>query len=151
MRTGATLLLVVTIATPIRSDDAKDNDLQGTWKVLEIKVGGKSLDAEQIAENASTAVIRGDKIQFYAGEVISSGFHLVLDSTVTPKAMDFHAYRKDEIREKMGEGLYDIDGDKLRICMKSQSMPPWNRPTAIQSTKEGKEMLVVLRREPRAK
>jgi uncharacterized protein (TIGR03067 family) len=153
MRTGAILLLAVAFASPIRSDDAKDNDLQGTWKLVEITVGGKSPDAEEIVANGFTLVIRGDKMGVYSGDNKdpNNELHLVLDSTVTPKAIDVHVLEKDKRGDKMAEGLYEIDGNKLRICIKEQSMPPWNRPTAMQSTEEGKEMLMVLRREPRAK
>ena len=60
MRTRAALLLVVALATPIRSDDAKDSDgIQGAWKVAELIVVGKSLDR---VKDEITTVIRNDKI-----------------------------------------------------------------------------------------
>ena len=68
---------------------------------------------------------------------------------MTPKAIDFYDSDKGKRGEKLAEGLYEIDGDKLRICVKVQSGPPWNRPTAMRSTVDGREILIVLRRKPR--
>jgi uncharacterized protein (TIGR03067 family) len=146
MRTGATLLLVVAFASPVRADD----DLQGTWNLLEQTVGGKSLDS---IKDEITAVICSDKIEFHVGDNKdrTEKFHVVLDSTVTPKAIDLHKFADGKAGDKFAEGLYEIDGDKLRLCVKLQSGPPWSRPTMIQSTEEGEEFLMVFRREPKAK
>ena len=128
MRTGATLLFVVALATPIRSVDAKDIDaFRGPWNLVELTMGGKSVEN---VENELAVVIRGDKIEFYSvgqKEPINR-LHIVVDSTVTPKAIDFHEFDKGKRGDKIAEGLYEIDGDKLRICLKQQSGPPWNRP-----------------------
>jgi uncharacterized protein (TIGR03067 family) len=146
MRARIAFGLILALASPIRSDD----DLQGTWTLAEHTAGGRSMDR---VNDDITATIRGDKIELNSGKnKVSEKYHVVLDSTVTPKAIDWHKSDANGKRgDKMGEGIFEIDGDKLRICLKLRSEPPWNRPTAMQSTEEGGEILMVFRREPRAK
>lgn len=146
MRSGATLLLVVALATPIRSDDAKDIDaLKGTWKLFAYEDGSKTV------ENDLVAVIRDNRIQFKENANAEANpdnlYHIVLDSSVTPKAVDLHkSDAKGQRGEKVMEGLYEIDGDTLRLCMHPQSGPPWDRPTEMKA-EEGRVVLVTFRRE----
>ena len=63
-------------------------------------------------------------------------YSFVLDSTVTPKAIDLHKLDANGKRgEKAMEGLYELADGKLRFYLTHQPGPPWNRPTELKKAK----------------
>jgi uncharacterized protein (TIGR03067 family) len=136
--------LVLGVASSTLADDAKDRDaLQGTWKLVTFTDRGKSDEADIVA------VVNGDRIQFKLADDADPDnlFHFVLDSSVTPKAIDLHKLdAKGQRNEKAIEGLYEIDGDKLRLCVTTQPGPPWNRPAEMKA-EEGSVILLVFGRQ----
>ena len=128
MRTGAALLLVVAFATPIRSDDAKELDaFQGLWRVESVTIGDASAEVDILL------IVRGDKVAAIVGEEKRKpAVRFELDARGIPKTIDFFEIEENgKSSEKMLEGVYEFDGDKLRICIAPVTAAPWNRPISM--------------------
>lgn len=91
----------------------KDLDqIQGTWTMEALEVEGKLVPAEKL--RGTTLVIKGDQYT----TVVKDKKHTVkieLDPAQKPKAIDMHFPDGPDL-PKLSKGIYEIDGDTLRIC-----------------------------------
>ncbi len=67
----------------------------------------------------------------------------------SPKTMDFRTYRpalKNSVGNLTGLGIYQIDGDNLKICLRAVPSEHGNRPKSFQVQPESGDILFVLAR-----
>ncbi len=125
--------------------------LQGTWKVVEVIAGGKRLTDDFTKDEL---VIGGKewRVQGEGKEPYKRFFRL--DPTCTPRVIDWTdepgGSFKD--RDKIREGVYALDGDKLTICFyvdpsdASGEPKVRDRPTEVKSKEGSNAVVMVLRR-----
>ena len=132
-----TVLAVVFLMGAAAKDDKEKNKLDGTW----IMASGER-DGEPAPEDfvkGFKLIIKGEKVTVHIGDQTEEGTFR-LDNDKKPKHMTYVPANGTPNRN----GIYELDGDKLKICM---SRPDGDRPTEF-STKAGSNcMLFNLKRE----
>src|SRR5687767_11515714 len=90
-------------------DDLKK--LEGTWEFVERIIDGKQGDLK------GTWTITGNEISYGPNPIVKAV--IKLNATTKPKSLDYDDVSKDPetVTRKDGEGIYEIDGDTLRICV----------------------------------
>jgi uncharacterized protein (TIGR03067 family) len=121
-------------------DDPK-NDLdrfQGTWVMVDREIGGLKVSQEMIASGEYHVMFDDDKVFVnQEGRIIEFGT-MKLDPTQKPKVYD--RIHPDGVP---GRGIYEFDGETLRICLGS---PGANRPTEFSTKPGAKCSLIVYKR-----
>jgi uncharacterized protein (TIGR03067 family) len=132
----SSLLLVVFLSSALgNEDDPSKTDLQklqGKWKVERYVVEG----AQQKVHD--TWEIMGTKF-------IDNEYNLAirLDATHRPKHLNLERQSKGKTVETF-QGIYEIDGDTLKICMARFS--DIARPIRFESKENSRHVLSVLKR-----
>jgi uncharacterized protein (TIGR03067 family) len=113
----------------------KELDLfQGTWQLVSFTQGGNKKDDKEAAEFKLT--IKGGAA-YLEGQGDAKHATIKLDSSKKPKQIDI---TPEDGQDKM-LGIYELTGDKLKMCMAKDS-----RPTEFKSTEGGMTVLVELKR-----
>jgi uncharacterized protein (TIGR03067 family) len=96
-----------------KKDDAikELKKFQGEWVPVSVEVNGKAAPAEALKDVKVT--VKGNKITFKEGAKTMEGT-FTLAPTKKPKQIDATAKEKD--KEFKTIGIYEFDGDKLKIC-----------------------------------
>jgi RNA polymerase sigma factor (sigma-70 family) len=127
--------------------------LQGTWEFVSGAEGDMTIRKENLKKTDAqwkTVTFRGDKVRFVnvntGGKEVEFRHRFKLDPSRKPKTIDL----TDLDGETKGEamlGLYELDGDVLKLCFWDQSP----RPRALDSKEEvlRKYLLTFKRAAPR--
>ena len=135
------LTLGIAQATGAAKDEMikKDKDgMQGAWNVIEIYSDGIRADVTKLV--GAKITIKGDKATgkgVRLGKDNETSFRL--DPTQKPKAIDF--IHQDGV---ITTGIYDLEGDKLKIC---NTIPKSPRPKDFEPKKGAGLILIILRRD----
>lgn len=140
------ILAFFLLSTSIQADDRAA--LIGTWKIVVFQDDGndrlsrlgvgpaKNGKEPRVAKLVFTAdacyLIRGDGRREMASGLTNAGFKsCTLDESTTPKSIDIVGLAgKENEKTKTYPGIYEIDGDRLRICY-AETSP--KRPTQFES------------------
>jgi uncharacterized protein (TIGR03067 family) len=136
-------LLVVGTLTVIgvsRGDDTKrQNDqqaVQGTWKIIKGYEGGVEMPAKE--RDGIKLTFKGKKLVVSEnGRDEEAEFEL--DASTSPRSINVQPPN-----EKKVFGIYEFDGDNLKLCFAREGGP---RPTKFESPKDSKIGFVILQRE----
>lgn len=103
----------------------------GTWNIVDVQPAGATQDARQLVfrKDGTYAALDADNKELWGGT-------FDLDPTTTPKVWDHRSYEA----EKTGGdalGIYELDGDQLKVCcvVGSWNKKQWTgkpRPTAFE-------------------
>jgi uncharacterized protein (TIGR03067 family) len=112
--------------------------LQGTWEQVASETNGEETSDKVIQWLNESVTISKDqfKQRFSRGagalDVVEETGIIKLDPAADPKAIDF-VYYTGKLGGKTRQGIYQVDGDTLRICW----LPPEKegRPTQFKTTK----------------
>jgi uncharacterized protein (TIGR03067 family) len=122
-----------------KSDQAVQKELaalEGTWVAIDWLEDGRK-EENEIGEKL---VISGTKVTFVNRDGKPKGEGtLKLNVTKQPKWIDLARSKGSGV---VGVGIYELDGDRLRICLGGE-----DRPQAFQSTRKGGEALITLKRQ----
>ena len=150
---GAAVLAIVSLFAAVWSqaadgkakEEAVAKDLlafKGTWRMNSKEVDGKKFSEEEIKDVIATTdgsgrcwVRRGDKL---IGEGTAK-----FDPTTKPKTIDI-TFTEGEHKGKTCLGIYEIDGDTLRVCV---ARPGDERPADLSAKAGSGHILVVYQRE----
>ena len=127
------------------SQDAAKKDLealQGTWSVVTLENDGTPLPPEAI--KGSTFVVKGDRYTLKGGADTFRGM-LRLDPSKKPKALDATFVDDDGKDKGKAQGIYELAGDRLRICWREGD----RRPAEFASKPGSGARLIVLKRQGR--
>jgi uncharacterized protein (TIGR03067 family) len=112
-------------AVSARADDADKavkeelKKLEGTWVLKENSTHGKDTPKEGLKTVPWAEVtIKGDTLKMGKGE-----FRIVVDPSKKPKTIDRLIKRPDG-KDIKSEGLYELDGDNLKICLEYSKVDP---------------------------
>ncbi len=123
------------ISLAIKKDKAS---LQGTWKVTSSVSKGVKAPPEEIF-----LIFRGDAILIREDGKTAENFSFLLDPTKKPKEIDL-TLKVGAQKGRVDRGIYQIDGDTLRICIQSNKDAP--RPGEFASPPNSELWLVILQR-----
>ena len=132
------VLAVLIVGLLIAADSPEDESkrFQGTWVLVG---GGDSPDSAESKENARKAdarlVVEGEKFTLLSGERVAVKGTIKLDPTKSPKEYDSTYSDGRHLK-----GIYELDGDKFRLCI---TAPGLDRPTAF-TTKQGEHTYLLV-------
>jgi uncharacterized protein (TIGR03067 family) len=123
---------------PISKPETSNSDLTellGTWQVTYVEDGGQ-ITTEEEMKNIQIVFTKETMTFHIAGKTSTSTYKL--DPTTSPKSIDTTEFEKTKI------GIYDLQGDTLRICFAKKSK---ERPTKFDSQpNSANSIITVLKR-----
>jgi len=140
----AAFLLGLVCTLPAVAEDAVQKDqkqLQGTWLVTGAEKDGQAFDR---IKGGKLTVKDSNFTIVTAGGVELKG-DLRLDPAKKPRQLDL-AHQEGLLRDKTWEGIYDLDGDDLKLCYaEADSGKP--RPSEFKTEPDSRLLLVIMKRE----
>jgi uncharacterized protein (TIGR03067 family) len=118
--------MLLVIGSSLRAQDDDLKKFEGTWKATEI-YGGEMKDARQ----KLTWTIKGDKITT-DGTLGKTEYIFKLDASKKPKGIEMTVIVNGKAFAKY-QGLYDLDGDTLKVIRGDQSKV---QPKALAAQKQ---------------
>jgi len=115
--------------------------LQGTWKVMESTSKGDKVPADELKD--LYLIFKDNAINIREGGKTSENFLFLIDPTKNPKEIDL-ILRVGPQKGRVDRGIYQLDGDTLRICI--QTNKDQARPREFASPIRSELWLVVLQR-----
>lgn len=153
--------LIIVALTTLAGCSAKDHvgkeedkQLEGTWKVISI-TSGDGGEAPQEMLRDMIVSIEGEKWKTFSGGRASEE-SIKLDPAKNPKSIDLTRtpivgvisdgknQNRPEVKPEILPGIFDLDGDRLRICLAN---PGAKRPTQIPDKKQEGLVVLVLERD----
>jgi uncharacterized protein (TIGR03067 family) len=117
--------------------------LVGTWQAATIVVDGREAPAAVVKDVRLVLDAEG-KFQFQnASKKVRAAGTVKIDPSARPRTMDF-TYTEGELKGHTTPGIYELDGDTLRICTAAQGKA---RPTEFASKPGSHLALVTYQRE----
>jgi len=111
-------------AAELPSDEAELRRFQGTWNFVSLEdEAGPALEDDLVSIKV---VIEGDRFTLRNGPTIHQGI-LMVNPAATPKTIDV-VFSKGAQRGKTMRGIYELKGDLLKLCNRSQGE---GRPTGF--------------------
>lgn len=126
-------------------DEAVKKDrkqMAGTWRVISYEREGKKTSAEQLEKTRSIISADGKAMVQREGKTIARG-SIKIDPTKKPKQSEA-TYTEGELKGKTVQGIYEVDGDDMRICF---SLPGKDRPTEFSSKPDSGHVLITYKRD----
>jgi len=143
MRVLALALLAIHLSPAPEDESAKDlTKLEGTWKMTAMEVDGKDVPSEKL--DSATLTIRGSKYSVQSGKA-KHEVEIKLDATKTPREIDMQ-FLDGPNKDRVGRGIYQIDGDKLKICRALD--PQDERPKSFKTAGQVNYFVMVWQRQP---
>jgi uncharacterized protein (TIGR03067 family) len=130
--TFAFLLASLAVFAPAAAAADAPNPLDGTWQLVSGEKAGRT--APEADAKSLTLVIAGDTITFVRGDHREK-MKLTLDPAASPKRLTLTAPDG-----KTRPGIYDRDGDTLKLCLSGTAEPP----TDFATTNESRTALMTL-------
>jgi len=131
VRTLLALLLFapVALAAPVPKDFKKPPKLDGKWKVVEYSSSGRDIKTSSILNQ--TWEFDGEKLSITRNTTAKrplkpTEIKVKTDAKTKPKAFDY-IFGTGTVRQ----GVYELDGDTLVICLRLSTVPGQVRPTTL--------------------
>jgi len=129
---------VVLIAAGSPADEETERDqkrIQGTWQAVSGEVAGQNLPKQRVED--LTIAFAGQKVTVTTSNGSRESTYR-LDATKKPRAIDL----TDE-NGRMAPGIYEFEGDTLRICVNQGGS---ERPTSFRTRPDTRLRLYVFQR-----
>jgi uncharacterized protein (TIGR03067 family) len=134
--------ILLALGCLIGSDDAKTSDqskkdlkkMQGTWHAIAVEVKGTPSDADALKK--FELVVKNDSYTVKTSGKEHVSAKLVLAADKEPKEMDI-VLETDPVYK----GIYEIDGDTLKICLVLSSDDDSKRPKEFKSEEDSNTAL----------
>jgi len=134
------------IAADAPKDDAKKDldTIQGTWMIASGVYGGEDINSDLVSKLSFE--IKGDQLLLKGDEEVVKDYAKItlrLDPSGKPKLIDFTVGQGEE-KGAVIEGIYEINGDELKICAKLGAK---ERPAEFKSPENSRVALLTLKRQ----
>jgi uncharacterized protein (TIGR03067 family) len=125
--------------------------LQGTWRIVEFIVDGQPVRRENPTDEANMDV-KGDKMWIVAlpADKKVKEFHFKIDPAKQPKHIDL-TVPTDQEKGKIAHGIYELKGDRWKLCIPQDANEAKGRPTSLKSEAGSRLVLMTLKRLPTPK
>jgi uncharacterized protein (TIGR03067 family) len=142
------LAVVLLVGADTQKDDAVKNEaskLQGTWRIVSAERDGSPAPEDEIKK--ITITIKGDKLIARRTENADKpeekiyDMSFTIDPTQKPKWIDV-TYTDGERKGESSQGIYELEGVSLKICMSRGN----TRPTDFETKAESQRHLMVLKK-----
>jgi uncharacterized protein (TIGR03067 family) len=140
-RTVLSYLVIGVLLVPVRLPAAAPTDdkeqLQGTWKVVSVDLGGKGNEELKL----DRLIFDGDKVRVVGpsrGQQEEGTFKL--DPARKPKTIDIHALGS---KQQSVLGIYELEANSLKLCL---ARPGEGRPTTFEPKDNARQLKAVLKR-----
>ncbi len=133
---AAVSLTVLAVRADKKPADKDEDRIRGTWKMVSGDKGGEKAPEDLVKRFRLTLKADG-KLTVVAKEDGDQEGTYKLDTGKKPKQIDI------TVDDKMMEGIYELDGDNLKLCVAEAG----SRPTEFKAPEGSKVMLIVLKRE----
>ncbi len=130
-------LVLAADAPPGDPAQVEKKKFEGTWSLVALEVDGEPVPLDGI--EAARLVVTGDRYSFRLGTARMELRHTV-DPTRKPKAIDL-AITDGSGEGKVYRGIYELDGDRLKICRSAE--PGRLRPTRF-ATEPGSGLILTV-------
>jgi len=130
-------LLLVTDAAG--GDKKEKETIQGVWKVISVERLGERIPEADVKDFGFTFGPEGDKYRWAAGKFSEEGKYKVgLEGKLKTIDLDIQT---GEDKGKLQLGIYQLDGDMLKICFAKAGGK--DRPTEFATKKDSRGFLLV--------
>ncbi len=120
--------------------------LYGTWEFAGLEVAGTRHPVAALKDFSVTINLQGLSYRFPVnGKMVHVDFTISIDPTAVPKAIDA-TILKGGHQGRVCRGIYQLDGDKLKIALVDSASPSQERPAEFRSTPDLKLHIFDLRR-----
>src|SRR5215216_2857775 len=121
---------------------------EGTWVLVSTETDGKPVAREKLSE--LKVVIGNGRLEYvYAGEEPNLVYQLELDPSASPK--QFTLTQPSGLKASAVPGIYELDGDTLRLCFADGEGRETRRPKEFATAPGTRQVLLTLKREKRPK
>ena len=114
--------------------------LEGTWRLVSGEIDGRKVPRGDIKD--VSMVIRGDRVTIAEGKQISQA-EIRVNPAAKPKQIDTK-YLSGPEKGFTALGIYELDGNTLRICHTSKAKP--KRPEKLETAENSRLVLAVWQR-----
>jgi len=136
-KTGAAATLPPAEHAPKPAPAGPPTDIEGDWRMVSAVFDGKPLADDMV--KWCTRTTRGDNTVVMAGPQTMVNARFTLDRSKRPGAIDY-VNLHGSAKGKTQFGIYELDGDRLAICMAPPGKP---RPAAFESSaRDGRSLTV---------
>jgi uncharacterized protein (TIGR03067 family) len=135
---GTVSITIRRVRSPVAQGDAER--LLGTWELMSGVLNGTPLPEEQ--RRVGRLELTKDSLIFRAGNQMNVAKYEI-DATRLPRTIDLYTNEASAAGIVPGAGIYELDGDTLRLCLAERGKP---RPTEFASPPGSNFMLMVLKR-----
>lgn len=156
--TAIALLAITWVATARAGEPPSDLDrLQGNWRVVKIEDGSGTPPPAEVVKEMWFA-IKGDKMTPRRGLTLAQPPATIkIDPRAKPKAINLLGFGQKPVESPAGgqpkmvpnpdpvPGIYELDGDELRLCLAGPGAPK-DRPKEFKALDKQRQALLVLRR-----
>jgi uncharacterized protein (TIGR03067 family) len=147
MKIRGLMILAVLALVAVDAADADDEkvkkereQLQGKWRVVAMEINNEKPPEEEAKK--MLIVIKDDVLTaHFEDQNRSEEGTIKIDPAVKPKIMDF-TFTKGDQKDRKLEGIYELDKDDLKICIKLMGN---DRPTEFKGAAD--TILLVMKRE----
>jgi RNA polymerase sigma factor (sigma-70 family) len=118
--------------------------LQGTWHLVEVRTGEGPRSPREASKD-QIWVFTGDKLVFNYDHGNSTEMMYQIDPKQKPKTIDLAPTAKPESAYTF-KGIYEIDGDRLKLYYSRNVAPDAKRPARFDAQKEPGDRFFILKR-----
>lgn len=90
--------------------------ISGTWRPVSVETDGMKVSEDRLKETVQTRGEDGKVVIRVGDKVVLEGTVKKVDATKSPKTIDTEV-TLGENKGKTVQGIYEVDGDTLRICV----------------------------------
>lgn len=129
-------------ADPPKDDPAMQDmeKLKATWSVIAGEARGEKAPDEVI--KIMKVDVDGNKFTVRFGDTVAEKGTFKLDPSKKPKVIDWIV---DGDEKKLAKGIYELDGDNWKLCVKTKAGLP--APAVFATQKDSDSQMIIMKRD----
>lgn len=150
-RLSVCLVVALGLSVPALADNKQPEDaerIEGLWQAIGGEANGAAI-APDVLKKIQVKIDGGTLQTFFYGKPNSPKNRIKLLTSTNPKGIDLLADEGDEKGQVRDRGIYEFDGERLKIGIHEGGPgkgKEWERPSAFKSEKGTRLVIVVVER-----